>query len=65
MLKCSHKVLPNFFLTYGGACPRTVPQPRSRLGIPDGTGTGTGTGEPEALNLTTGKVKWDTKVPVR
>jgi alcohol dehydrogenase (cytochrome c) len=29
------------------------------LGAPDGTGTG----EIEALNLTTGKVEWDTKVP--
>ena len=29
------------------------------LGAPDGPGTG----EIEALNLTTGKVQWDTKVP--
>jgi alcohol dehydrogenase (cytochrome c) len=37
----------------------TVAKMTYPLGAPDGPGTG----EIEALNLTTGKVKWDTKVP--
>jgi alcohol dehydrogenase (cytochrome c) len=39
--------------------PFTVAKMSYPLGAPDGTGTG----EIEALNLTTGKVEWDTKVP--
>jgi len=39
--------------------PFTLPKMSYPLGVPDGTGTG----EIEALNLTTGKVEWDTKVP--
>jgi len=39
--------------------PFTVAKMSYPLGAPDGTGTG----EIEALNLTTGKVQWDTKVP--
>jgi alcohol dehydrogenase (cytochrome c) len=39
--------------------PVTLAKMSYPLGAPDGTGTG----EIEALNLTTGKVEWDTKVP--
>jgi outer membrane protein assembly factor BamB len=39
--------------------PFTVPKLSYPLGVPDGDGTG----EIAALNLTTGKVEWDTKVP--
>jgi alcohol dehydrogenase (cytochrome c) len=39
--------------------PFTVAKMSYPLGVPDGDGTG----EIEALNLTTGKVEWDTKVP--
>lgn len=33
------------------------------LNLPDGTASGPATGDVEALNLATGKVEWDTKVP--
>jgi hypothetical protein len=39
--------------------PFTLAKMSYPLGGPDGNGTG----EIEALNLTTGKVEWDTKVP--
>jgi outer membrane protein assembly factor BamB len=39
--------------------PFTLAKMSYPLGAPDGNGTG----EIEALNLTTGKVEWDTKVP--
>jgi alcohol dehydrogenase (cytochrome c) len=39
--------------------PFTLPKMSYPLGIPDGNGTG----EIEALNLATGHVEWDTKVP--
>ena len=39
--------------------PFNLPKMSYPLGLPDGQGTG----EIEALNLTTGKVEWDTKVP--
>ena len=39
--------------------PFTLAKMSYPLGGPDGSGTG----EIEALNLTTGKVEWDTKVP--
>jgi alcohol dehydrogenase (cytochrome c) len=40
-----------------------LPFTLAKLSYPLGTPDGTGTGEIEALNLTTGKVEWDTKVP--
>ena len=39
--------------------PFTIPKMSYPLGVPDGAGTG----EVEALNLATGKIEWDTKVP--
>ncbi len=41
--------------------PFTVPKMAYPLGAPDGNGTG----EIVALNLATGHVEWDTKVPAR
>src|SRR5215469_8293903 len=40
-----------------------LPFTLAKLSYPLGAPEGTGTGEIEALNLTTGKVEWDTKVP--
>ncbi|MGH3259017.1 MAG: PQQ-binding-like beta-propeller repeat protein [Streptosporangiaceae bacterium] len=40
-----------------------LPFTLTKMSLPLGAPDGSGTGEIEALNLTTGKVEWDTKVP--